>query len=161
MFQFTRENTDPEVIYFTYNTIVGGTIKLGLAYVSEAINNELVKTVREAKGKKKSDLNYWDNLAYRRALVRKSLKDIKGATYLDLQSLVEPGNNVIVPPECKWTDVVSFDPNVKEFIAMGMTGNVADFIEAACREVETFLQKKYAEEMRNLDAGSNTNPATA
>lgn len=154
VFKFDEQENE-DIIYFDYHLSNGKIIKFGMCYVEEAVNRKFIRDSAPKKLNRKS-LFKTDMLKYRRLVVDFALKDIKDATYEDMNCLTEPRWRVILPDGKKWTDIVPFDDDVKRYVVKGMHADLGEFLEEACMEFEAFKRKKHILEMKNLNDGSNT-----
>lgn len=156
-------NDEVDIIYYELITEHGdgtkGKVSFGVCYVDEEIINQINKEVRESKGRKKKNAFHWDNLLYKRKIARHAIRDIK-TTYRDLNAVTEPKWMPVIPEGKTWDDVVPYDRDVKEFLVRGMTGDIADFIDEAATDADTFRKKAEAAEFKNLPNGSNSSQNT-
>jgi hypothetical protein len=154
-FEFTTDDSE-DIVYFDYEMPDGKIVKFGVSFIEEDLNRKLMQDATDKKARRGRTPKF-NSMKYRRALMNNALEDIKNATYKDLSDLTEPKWKVKLPEGKNWSDDVPYDQNVKYFIVHGMHEDLAEFLEAACREHDTFKQKKMAAEMKNLNPGSNSN----
>jgi hypothetical protein len=150
MFQ-VKTIREKDVIGFEFNTACGGRITVGIKYVDEDRKEKIRQDCTEPLKNRKFKFK---NRLYKRMIAREAIEYIKEATYQDINFITEPTVQVILDPGKKWTDLVEYDEEVKEFIVENMVEEFSDFIDEACADVETFQKKANAREMNNLKPGS-------
>jgi len=150
-----KDGFDDLTMLFEYRTS-SGKCEVEVRYITEEEVNIIRESSKKPTWKQHQRVDQLDDFKFQQKLLNKAFVGLKGAKRKHLRHMIEPSVKIQLASKETWEDNLTLTSDLKADIVENVNADFAQFLVAASRETEAYVNDEKNEEIENLLPGSGT-----